>query len=171
MYDLQALEAFAARFYQGYDLLITPYGYTASFLALAAATTQTAAVNIAANADFIMTAVRYHATTTGAEVGQSVSSKAVAMVRMLITDTGSAEQFTAQAVDLENYCTNDSKSQDLPYPRIVAGRTSLSVSLTNYSAGATEAYPQIDLFFNGVLVRAYDRQGGQQGPRGSLSIA
>lgn len=169
MYDLQALEAFAARFYQGYDLLITPYGYTASFTAIAAGATQTQNVNIAANADFIMTGLRHHV-NVGAVVGYSVSTKTAPWLRLLITDTGSAEQFTAQAVDLENWSTNGVGVRDLSYPRIVAGRTALSLALTNY-APAAETYGLVDLFLNGVLVRAYDRVGGQQGPRGSLSVA
>lgn len=165
MYSLRDLEAFCARFYLGYDLLITPYGYTASFTTIAAGATQTHNVNIAANADFVCVGLRYHA-NVGATVGYSVTSKTAPFLRLLITDTGSAEQFTAQAVDLENYATNGLDMRPLSYPRIVAGRTALALSLTNY-APAAETYGIVDIFLNGVLVRAYSQNAG---PAGALRI-
>lgn len=165
MYSLRDLEAFCARFYLGYDLLITPYGYSASFTTIAVAATQTQNVNIAANADFVMLGLRYHA-NVGAVVGYSVSTKTAAFLRLLITDTGSAEQFTAQAVDLENYATNGVGEKPLAYPRIVAGRTALSLALTNH-APAAETYGVVDIFLNGVLVRAYSQGAG---PAGALRV-
>lgn len=159
-YSIRELEAFAARFYQGYDLLLTPYGYTATFGSLAAGASLTQAVNIAANADFICLGIR-HRVYVGATVGQTVSSKPAPFLRLLITDTGSAEQFTAQAVDLENYSTNGVGERNFPYPRICAGRTALSLQLTNY-APAAETYGGTDIFLSGVLVRAYNA-GTQRG--------
>jgi hypothetical protein len=164
MYSLEDLEAFCARFYQGFDLLITPYGYNTTWTAIAAAAQQTQNVSIAANADFIMLGLRHHFGVADT-VAYSVSSKPAPFLRLLITDTGSAEQFTAQAVDLENYSTNGVGERALPYPRIVAGRTALQMTLTNW-APAAETYTG-DIFLNGVLVRAY---GGGTGPRGALSI-
>lgn len=165
MYSLRDLEAFCARFYLGYDLLITPYGYTASFTTIAAAATQTQNVNISANADFVMLGLRHHV-NVGATVAYSVSTKTAPFLRLLITDTGSAEQFTAQAVDLENYSTNGVGTKDLPYPRICAGRTALALSLTNY-APAAETYGVVDIFLSGVLVRAYSQGAG---PAGALRV-
>lgn len=164
-YSLEDLEAFCARFYEGYDLLIRPYGYTATFLAIAQGITQTQALNVAGNADFIMCWLNHHA-NVGANVGFSVSTKTAPFLRLLITDEGSAEQFTAQAVDLENYSNNGVNPKSLPYPRIIAGRTSLSLALTNY-APAAEMYGIVDLFLSGVSVRAY--QGGT-GPKGTLRV-
>lgn len=164
-YSLQDLEAFCARFYEGRDLLIRPYGYTATFLAIAAGITQTTPINVAGNADFIMTGLNHHV-NVGATVGYSVSTKTAPFLRVLITDEGSAEQFTAQAVDLENYSNNGVNPKPLPYPRIIAGRTALSVALTNY-APAAETYGVVDLFLSGVSVRAYNEG---QGPVGALRV-
>ena len=150
-YGIAEIEAFAARFYQGKTLLITPYGYTASFAALAQNATQTVIVNIAANADFIALGVSHRAQIGAA---QTVSTKTAPFTRLLITDSGSNEQFTAQAVDLENYSTNGVGYKALDYPRIVSGRSTLTFSLTNYAPTA-ETYTSIDVFLHGVLVRAY----------------
>jgi hypothetical protein len=74
-------------------------------------------------------------------------------VRILITDSGSNEQFTNSAVDLENYSTNANIVNDLPYPRIISGRSTLTVQVTNYDT--TTTYSTLDVSFEGVLVRAY----------------
>lgn len=158
MYSLREIEAFAARFYEGADLLITPYGYNLTFTSLAQSGSDTQNINIAANADFILLGLRHFAFVVGAATGINVSTKPAPSVRILITDTGSSEQFTAQAVALENYSQNDGKEVTLPYPRIVSGRTALNVQATNYSGGAGETYT-FDLFFSGVLVRAYSGPG------------
>lgn len=154
-YSLAELESFASRFYMGRKLLLTPYGYTLNFLALLTATTQTANLNIAANADFMLLNIRSRAVLAAS---QSVSSKTAPLVRMLITDSGSNEQFTNSAVDLENYTDNGVGARTLFYPRMLAGRTSLTVAVSNYSSatvGAAETYTSLDVFFSGLLLRAY----------------
>jgi hypothetical protein len=87
-----------------------------------------------------------------AAAGQTVSNKTAPLCRILITDSGTNEQFTNSAVDLENYSTNGNIINDLPYPRIVSGRSTLTVQLTSYEASQTL---NIDLSFEGVLVRAF----------------
>jgi len=154
-YSIQDIEVFVTRFYQGRALLLTPYGYTLTFLALASLANATQQLNIAANADFIILGIRHRALLAAT---QTVSSKVAPAVRMLVTDSGSNEQFTNAAVDLENYSSNGVGERRLSYPRIVSGRSSLNVQLTNYSAagvGAAETYSDIEVFFDGVLVRAY----------------
>lgn len=144
------IEAFASKFYQGRPLLLVPYGYNLTFTGLAAGTSATQTLNVAANADFIITNVHHRANVAAA--GQNVSTKVAPLVRMLVTDSGSNEQFTNSAVDLENYSTNGNIINLLPYPRIVSGRSTLTVQLTSYEASQTLG---IDIFFEGVLVRAY----------------
>lgn len=155
----QWLQALYAASNPGQGLVIVPYGYTATFAALAQNATQTQIVNITANADFVLTAIRHRAQIGAA---QTVSNKTAPFVRMLVTDTGSNEQFTAQAVDLENYSQNGDAVQSLPFPRFIGGRTSLTVQATNYAPTA-ETYTTLDVFFEGVLVRTYSPayQGAQ----------
>lgn len=144
------IEAFASKFYQGRPLLLTPYGYNLTFSSLAAGTSATQVINIAANADFILTNLHHRSNVAAA--AQNVSTKSAPLARILITDSGSNEQFTNSAVDLENYSTNGNIINLLPYPRIISGRSTLTVQLTSYEASQTL---NIDVFFEGVLVRAY----------------
>jgi hypothetical protein len=149
-YSYAEIETFASKFYQGRPLLLTPYGYNLTFSSLAAGTSATQTLNIAANADFIITGLHHRATNAAA--GQTVSTKIAPLCRVLVTDSGSNEQFTNSAVDLENYSTNGNIINKLDYPRIISGRSTLTVQLTSYEASNTLS---IDVFFEGVLVRAY----------------
>ena len=151
-FGVSEIEAFASKFYQGRPLLLTPYGYNLTFSSLAAGTSATQTVNIAANADFILTNIHHRANVAAA--GQNVSTKTAPLARVLITDSGSNEQFTNAAVDLENYSTNGNIINLLPYPRIISGRSTLTIQLTSYEASQTL---NVDLFFEGVLVRAYTK--------------
>lgn len=149
-YSYAEIETFASKFYQGRQLLLTPYAYNLTFSALAAGASATQTVNIAANADFIITGLHHRANVAAA--AQTVSNKTAPLARILITDSGSNEQFTNSAVDLENYSTNGNIINKLDYPRIVSGRSTLTVQLTSFEATNTL---NIDVVFEGVLVRAY----------------
>ena len=148
--NIADIEAFASKFYQGRPLLLVPYGYNLTFSSLTAGTSATQTVNIAANADFIITGLHHRANVAAA--GQNVSTKTAPLARILITDSGSNEQFTNSAVDLENYSTNGNIINKFDYPRIVSGRSTLTVQITSYEASQTL---NVDIFFEGVLVRAY----------------
>lgn len=151
-YGLLELQAFANQIYGGRPLVMVPYGYALTFSALAQNTTQTQQISITANADFILTGLKYRASIGNAE---TVSSKTAAFVRLLITDSGTNEQFTSGPVDLENYATNGaSQVGGLPYPRFISGRTALTVTATNFSPGGGQTY-LLDLFLEGLLVRTY----------------
>lgn len=159
-YSFLDLQAFAAQMYRGaasggQAVVLTPYGYTVTVTSLAAAAVSSQSLSITANADFILTGMRYHATIAAA--AQTVSTKTVACVRVLITDSGTNEQFTNQAVDLENYSTNGGDSRDLPYPRFIQGRTALSLQFTSYAAA--ETYAPLDFYLEGVLCRLVSGQG------------
>jgi len=150
-FSIADIESFASKFYQGRPLLLTPYDYVLTFTALAANTSATQTLSITANADFIFLQL-HHRATSSAFAGQTVSTKVAPLARILITDSGTNEQFTNAAVDLENYSTNGNIVNELPYPRIVSGRSTLTVQLSSYEASATI---NIDLSFSGVLVRAF----------------
>lgn len=153
-YTIPNLKSFLAPLYKGRQVGILPYAYPMTFLALTQAAVQTQQLQIAANADFCMLGLKYHA-----QIGaiQNVSTKTVAYVRALITDNGSGEQITSAAVDLENLANNGPHgvgSGAFPYPRLLAGRTSLTVQLTGYQPTA-ETYTTIDLLFEGLQVRVF----------------
>lgn len=154
-YQIADLESYISRFYQGRPLLITPYAYNLTFTPaqLAAGATNSQVINIAANADFVATEIAFHS-YSGTATSQTNATEDVPFIRMLITDSGSNEQFTNSAVDIGNYASRQNYLRSLPYPRIVSGRSTLTVQLTNYST--TVAYG-VDLAVNGVLVRAYSK--------------
>lgn len=149
-YSYSEIETFASKFYQGRPLLLVPYAYNVTFSSLAAGASATQTVNISANADFIVTGLHHRANVAAA--GQNVSTKTAPLARILVTDSGSNEQFTNSAVDLENYSTNGNIINKFDYPRIVSGRSTLTVQLTSYEASQTL---NVDIVFEGVLVRAY----------------
>ena len=148
-YSPTMIEAFLARFYGGSKLLITPFGYTATFLALAQNAQATQTINITANADFCLLGFRHRA-----QIGavQNIGNKTAPFVRIQITDSGSNEQYTNGAVDLENFSTNTAYENNLAYPRIISGRSALLLQVTNYAPTA-ETYTSLDIFLEGVLVR------------------
>ena len=131
-------------------LYIVPYGYTATFSSLAQNASSSQQLGITANADFVLTGIKHRANIAAA---QTVSTKTAPFARLLITDSGSNEQFTASAVDLENYSTNGVGDRLLPYPRWIAGRTSLTLALTSYAPTAETI--SVDIYLEGVLVRKY----------------
>ena len=149
-YSISDLEAFVSRFYGGKRLLLTPYAYNTIFTALAQGSSQTNTVTIAANADFVLLGLHHRAQIAAA---QNISTKTAPFARILITDSGSNEQFTAQPVDLENYSTNGNIVNNLAYPRIIAGRSTLTVQVTNYAPTA-ETYATLDVMLEGVVGRA-----------------
>ena len=148
--EFAQLEAYAGRFYGGRPLLITPYAYTVTFSSLAPAATANQIINVAANADFIVT--EFHSRTNVSGSAQTISNMTAPFIRVLVTDSGSNEQFTQAAVDIITYTSVGNFANELPYPRIVSGRSTLTVQLSNYSA--SETY-NVDFVAMGVLVRAY----------------
>lgn len=149
-YSISDIESYASKFYQGRPLLLTPYSYVLTFSALAAGTSQTQTLSITANADFIFLQMHHHANVGNA--AQTVNNKTAPLVTILVTDSGTNEQFTNAAIDLESYSTNGNIINNLPYPRIVSGRSTLTVAMTSYEATNTL---NIYLSFDGVLVRAF----------------
>ena len=113
-------------------------------------------MNITANADFILTGFHHRAVVDTTAI-QTASSKNCPYVRMLVTDSGTNEQFTNSAIDLENYSTNANIINLLEYPRIISGRSTLTIQVTNYATAAAGTLSVLDIVLAGVLVRAYTK--------------
>lgn len=155
-FSISDIEAFASRFYGGRPLLLVPYAYNTTFTTLTFGTTQSATVNITANADFILLKF-HHRASVDLSLAQTAASKNCPYVRMLVTDSGTNEQFTNSAVDLENYSTNGNIVNNLDYPRIISGRSTLTIQVTNYGSAAAVSLASLDIMMEGVLVRAYTK--------------
>jgi hypothetical protein len=149
-YSIADIEAFASRHYNGRQVLVTPWAYTLSFSNFSAGTTQSKTITMLANADFI--ALQFHHRATLDDATQTVTTKVAPLVRMLVVDSGSQEQFTAAAVDLECYSTNGNITNQLPYPRILEGKTTITIQVTSYAA--SQGY-NLDIVMDGALLRAY----------------
>jgi hypothetical protein len=151
-FSILEIQAFVNQLYGGRPVVITPYGYTATFTDMTAGATQTQSLSITANADFILTGIKAR---TSDAVLQTISNKNAPYYRLLIVDSGSNEQFTNSAVDLENFSSNGNTNGNgrLPYPRFIGGRTALTLTLTSYTATAGTA--SCDVFLEGVLCRTY----------------
>lgn len=155
-YSFLDIQALIAQWYRNPDgsparVTIQPYGYNVTVTSIAQNATSTQQLQITANADFIWLAARYRASIAAA--AQTISTKTAAFVRVLITDSGTNQQAMNSAVDLENYSTNGGYARDLPYPRLLQGRTSLTLAFTNYSGGGGETYAPLDFFLEGVQVQ------------------
>lgn len=161
--NFNAIEAFVRRVYNpGGDpnldakIVLQPYAYVLNFDDLAAGATANKTLNVAANADFVLTSPRYQAVVNTAG-GEDVSP----MINILLTDTGSQERLSDQAVNLASYFWHPrTAAGELTYPRIISGRSGLSVEVSNYSdiMTATIAYKRLELTFAGVLVRGFERR-------------
>lgn len=128
---------------------IQPYSYRVSFTDLTNGTSQTKNLAVAANADFIITSPYYRAGVADTDASGDV----VPLVTVLITDTGSNQQFSNDQIDISTFFGQLGKAEyNLPFPRIVNGRGALTVAVTNYAVALDY---DIELTFAGVLVRSY----------------
>jgi hypothetical protein len=149
-YSVMEIETFLGRIYGSRSMVVTPYVYNVTFLALAQNATQTQVLNIAANADFCLLRLSHRAQIGAA---QTISTKTAPYVRLLVIDSGSNEQYSNVAIDLENLSSNGFNDQVLDYPRLVSGRSALTLQATNYAPTA-EIYTTVDVALSGVLCRA-----------------
>jgi hypothetical protein len=153
-YSISEIQQFVAMTYADPSgrvpqLTILPYAYPIVFNALAQGAQQIGNIQIQANADFICLALKVRAQIGAA---QNYGNVTAPFVRMLATDTGSNQQFTNSTVDLVNYATGeDGCFRALPYPRILSGRSAISVQVTNYAPTA-ETYQTLEILFEGVQV-------------------
>lgn len=151
MFGIAEIQSYLAQLYRNAKLAVVPYGYPLSFTGITTTIPGSQQLSIQANADFLLLRISHRA-NTGAV--QNVGNKTAPHLRMLVTDSGSGEQFTSAAVDLENYSSNDAKIRDLPYPRLIAGKSSLNIAITSW-APAPETYA-VDILFEGLQIRVYN---------------
>ena len=126
--------------------------YNALFPALAPAGVQTQQIQISANGDFMLLRILYAANI--AHAAQTVNTLVVPEIAIQITDSGSDENFAITAVNINamaNLAGNANKDVDLTYPRVISGRSTLTVQVTNNEAANTYNL-EIDLV--GVLVKS-----------------
>jgi hypothetical protein len=133
--------------------IVVPYSYQLNFLAVGVGATVTQTLSITANADFIHCATAVSADLAGA--AQNLGNAVLPNVTILITDSGTNEQFSSAPVPLMSFATKvpNRDGDTHVYPRFIAGRSSLTVQVTSYEAVNT---PNIRITLEGVLVRILD---------------
>lgn len=150
-FSIRDIEVFAEMMYSRPidDLYLVPYSYPINFENVADNATASGILTLSANADFIALGLRHF---NASESTFTIMSKQAGDLRCLITDTSSGDQFTNGSVILENWGSNGTGEILFDFPRLLAGRTALSVQLTNLT-GLTSIVTQLEL--HGVLVRAW----------------
>jgi hypothetical protein len=135
-------------------LLIQPYSYPLEFNSLAPAGQSSQQLVIAANADFVLSSLRYRASLYSNGGADDTDADIVPKVRVLITDTGSNQQFSSQSVDIANLFGQIGRAPYVyMFPRIINGRSALTVAVTSYAVADT--YANIELSFAGALVQQF----------------
>lgn len=156
MINMKELSEYIATIYPATTRkVVVPYKYPITFTNLTAGQTQTGNINITANADFIHTRTGFHATNVPV-TALTASSIVIPAARVLLNDSGTNENFSQAAIDLGCFITQSVASgfvEDEPYPRVISGRSNISVQIVSYESAA--AY-NIDIVLIGVLVRAYN---------------
>lgn len=156
----EVLQAFIDSTYRNAGLppdtekVILPKRYSVTFPAIAVGATATQQIQIGANGDFFLVALHYRATLAGA--AQTVATVPVPNLRCQITDSGSDEQWFNQATDLSQIANTPGADnfRDEPYPRVISGRSTITIQLTSFEAANT---PVIDFALVGVLCKLFSR--------------
>lgn len=118
-----------------------PFVYSAEFLAanttsLAPGATGTFNINIQSDADFRILAAAYEA-DTGPGNPQVSSTVQIALVNVLLTDTGSGRNFMDRPVPIPSIFGNGQLPFPWPMPKEMRARSTLQVQCTNFDNANT----------------------------------
>jgi hypothetical protein len=134
--------------------LIVTKRYGLTFAAVAAGQSQTQQLQIGANGDFFLQRFSFIGNANPV-IAQTLSASIIPQWRIQITDSGSDELFANVPIDLSNFANHiatGSDHRDEPYPRVITGRSNLSLQVTSYETVTTW---NVDFVLTGVLVKSY----------------
>lgn len=154
--NYNAVEAFVRRMYDptgelAQQISINPFSYRVLFENMAPGDAPTLPINIAANTDFVMLSPRYRAATV-------TDVDAIPLVRVLMADTGSQMRVMAEAMDITTMFGQIGKAPyEFMYPRVISGRSGVSVQAINYSDILTTpiTYKSLEIVLAGIEVRGF----------------
>lgn len=155
--NYNAVEAFVRRVYNpngdpeiDRNLIIQPYAYQVDATLTAAGSPSSEVIQVAANADFILTDLTYFAEDTTNDA-QDVTP----MILLTMSDLGSQQPLTSEAVLLPTLAVKASGSnRRYVYPRIISGRSGLQVQMSNNSTALGDATDYI-IFLTFIGVQVY----------------
>lgn len=137
---------------QGDRFLVLPYYYPTTFEDLTHGSSAINIINIAANADFVIRSMNYRACKDNGDATDT-NGDVVPKVEVQITDVGSSLQYASSQVDIATFMGQVDHAQfAAPWPRKVAGRSQLSVSVNSYAG--TDDYSRLTITFWGMLVQS-----------------
>lgn len=120
---------------QNVQIIEDYFVYQLDFTALAGGTTANASIQIQADSDFKWVKSTYHANIANAILTDS--TRVIALATINVTDTGSGRQLMSAPVPIENIFGVGLVPYILPVPRIFRARSTISVSLANFTAATT----------------------------------
>ena len=120
------------------------YTYTADFLALAPNAVQTFIIQIDASAQFLWTAASFQACQTIGTSTYTWTSNPIPLVRILITDTGSAKQLMSNPVYINSMASSNNGPLRNIHPRFFDKSSAIQIQATS-DDGTTWAHLQLNL--------------------------
>ena len=133
-----------------YALQVQPYSYPVRFANVAQNVTAPGSLPINSDGDFICLGLSHQAFSIATALTEATAIQTQA--RLMIVDTGSQQRWFDSDAALEVVSANAATElRTFPVPRIVKGRSSLQVSLTNLANAALTC----DLLFLGFMVRRF----------------
>jgi len=129
IFTFEDIRSYCRSIYGDKNLLIIPNAYPLALGSIADGAVVNSQVQIRANADFILLSVSF----TGDPASQ-----------ILLTDSASGEQFTSRPVFAQDYTCLDASTpgvaRDLPYPRFIAGNSSITAQVVGDNATVADVY-------------------------------
>lgn len=108
------------------------FTYSTTFSSLAANTSAQQSITIQAESDFLLTKLVYFADIAGG--AQTQSSRVIPLASLLIVDASSGYQLMDNPIPLDNLAGSGGLPFILPGGRIFRSRTSINLTLSNFSA-------------------------------------
>lgn len=106
--------------------------YNIDYPSIAAGASASGSINVQADSDFQVQKLTYIADLAGG--AQTDSSRVVPLLTVLITDSGSGRQLMDRAVPITAIFGTGQIPFILPQPKIFIARSTVTVSVANYSA-------------------------------------
>ncbi|MES9859177.1 MAG: hypothetical protein ABW166_21705 [Sedimenticola sp.] len=111
------------------------YVYQEDFLALASGGSATGSINIQADSDFVVQKLNYFADI--AVAAQTDSSRIIPLVTVQITDSGSGRNLMEAPLPIPSMFGTGELPFILPQPKLFLARSTITLSVTNFSASTT----------------------------------
>lgn len=111
------------------------YGYTVDIASIAAAATVTQTFSIDTDSNFVLQKMTQESDISGAAV--TTGTEVVPLCKIQVQDGGSSRQMFSQPVSLHGVFGTGENPFILPAPRLFSAGSTVTITVTNYSAATT----------------------------------